>query len=79
MSDFTTQFAREDSVAVTQYEQGDIVGFVADVGAGSDATADVIDGTAMVVVGDDQYEFDVPAGDATARVNNGVVTVEVAQ
>ena len=79
MSEFTTQFASEDGVAVTQYEQDDTVGFVADVGAGSDATADVVDGTAMVVAGDDQYEFDVPAGDATARVNNGVVTVEVSQ
>jgi hypothetical protein len=77
MSDFTTQFAREDGVATARYEQGDTVGFVADVGVGTDATADVVAGTAMVVVDDDQYEFDVPAGDATARVSNGVVTVEV--
>ena len=77
MSDFTTQFAREDGVATARYEQGDTVGFIADVGVGTDATADIVAGTAMVVVDDDQYEFDVPAGDATARVSNGVVTVEV--
>jgi len=77
MNGRVTQFGRGDGIAVTQYEQGETVGLVADVGAGSDATADIVGDTAIVVVDGEQHEFDVPAGEGTARANNGVVTVEV--
>ena len=50
---------------------------MADVGASSDATADIVGDTAIVVADGEQHEFDVPAGEGTARVNNGIVTVEV--
>lgn len=60
-----------------RYDYTDRTVFAADLGAGVDADVDVVDGTAMVVVGDRQFEFDVPAGRAQAFIKNGVVTVEV--
>ena len=42
-----------------------------------DGSVDIVDGTAIVVVGDEHYEFEVPAGASRAVMNNGVVTVEL--
>ena len=51
---------------------------VADFGASAEGSVDLVGDTAIVVVGDDQYEFEVPAGvSARASVNNGVLTIEV--
>lgn len=62
---------------VRRYEYDDRQVVVADLGAGRDGDVDVVDGTAIVVVGDDQYELDLPAGEARAFIKNGVVTIEV--
>lgn len=74
------QFGSDDPV-VRRYEYDDHVVLAADLGPTGDASVDVVDGTAIVVVdaleGDEQYEFDVPAGEAAASISNGVVTVEV--
>ncbi|MFC5972856.1 hypothetical protein ACFPYI_16080 [Halomarina salina] len=60
-----------------RYDYSDRTVFAADLGAGVEADVDVVDGTVMVVQGDQQYEFDVPAGRSQAFIKNGVVTVEV--
>ncbi|MFB6117783.1 hypothetical protein [Halosegnis sp.] len=75
MNGFQEQFGRREDVVATRYDDGDTVTFVADFDG--DAAVDVVDGTAIVVVGDEQFEFDLPAGDTNARANNGIVTVEV--
>lgn len=62
---------------VRQYEYADRIVTVADLGSGTDPVVDVVDGTAIVVTGDDQHEIDVPAGDVQAFNRNGVVTLEV--
>ena len=49
---------------------------VADFG-GVDGSVDVVDETAIVVVGDEHYEFEVPTGASRAVMNNGVVTIEL--
>jgi len=68
----------ERAGAVTRYEYDDVVVLAADFGAGAgDGSVDVVDGTAIVVVGDRQEEFPVPGNVAEASINNGVVTVEV--
>jgi hypothetical protein len=69
-------FSRGEGIVSTRYEDGDAVVFVADFGA-NDVAVDVVNGTVIVVTDDDQQEFEVPAGETTARANNGVVTVEV--
>lgn len=70
------RFTREGA-PIAKYEYEDSIIFVMDVGVGTEASVDVVDGTAMIVVAGKQYEFDVPAGDAQAFMKNGVVGVEV--
>lgn len=62
---------------ITRYDYDDETVLVADIGLSTEASIDVVDGTAIVVIGDEQYEFDVPAGDAQAFIKNGIVTIEV--
>jgi len=58
-----------------EYEDGTVLALDLGVVEGS---VDVVDGTVIVVTGDDHHEFDLPEG-ATARasMNNGIVTVEL--
>lgn len=65
----------DGSVFGRRYDYADGTVLAADFGPG-EATVDVVDGTVIVVAGDEQYEFEVPAG-ASASINNGVLTVEV--
>ncbi|NLV10386.1 hypothetical protein GOC74_10650 [Halomicrobium mukohataei] len=62
-----------------RYEYDDAVVLAADIGITGDATVDVVDDTAIVVVGDEQYDFDLPAGGARAFIRNGVLTVEMSE
>ena len=76
----TDQVAPEEAAdrhAAAVYDYYGTTVLAADVGAAADATVDVVDGTAVVVADDGQYEFDLPAGDAEAFIRNGVLTVEV--
>jgi hypothetical protein len=55
------------------YEDGTVL--VADFGPGK-ATVDVVDGTVIVVAGEEQHEFEVP-GVTRAIINNGILTIEI--
>lgn len=75
---------QRDEVLYRRYEYDDETLFVVDLGAVTDdATVDVVDGTAIVVIetaqGPRQYEFDVPEGDAHTFISNGVLTIEVGE
>ena len=73
----TKRFVDEE-FAGRRYERDGRAGLVVDFGAGTEGTVDLVGDTAIVVVGDDQYEFEIPVGVTTrASVNNGVLTVEV--
>jgi len=72
------QTLREQGIDGRTVEYDDRTEFVADFGPGVDAAVDVVDGTAIVVVGDDQYEFAVEAG-AEVFMSNGVLTIEVSR
>lgn len=62
-----------------RYEYPDRGVYVADLGH-SDATADVVGSTIILVTADEQIEFEVPdAGEACVAVNNGVLTIEVSR
>ncbi|WP_254768715.1 DUF7127 family protein [Salinilacihabitans rarus] len=74
------QFARGDDRVVRQYDYDDESVLAVDFGpVGPETSVDVVDGTVIVVVRDDQYEFDLPerATDAQAFIRNGVLTVEL--
>lgn len=70
------RFTRTEA-PVSRYDYDDATVFVMDVGAGTEASVDIVDGTAMFVVGNEQFDVDVPEGDAQAFMKNGVVGVEV--
>jgi len=60
-----------------EYDDGSVV-FAGDLGAGTDAAVDVVDGTAIVVTDGEQYEFELPdENEARAFIKNGVLTIEV--
>lgn len=69
----------DDGPVLRRYEYDDSVVLAADLGHAGDGSVDVVDGTALVVVGDQQHEIDLPAGEARASIRNGVVTIEVEQ
>lgn len=74
------QFDRDGpDVRRYEYEQSTVV--AADLGPGGDGSVDLVDGTAIVVVGDEQYDVDLPDGDGDSRasIRNGVLTIEVEQ
>lgn len=70
------QFSDED-VAARRYDYGDRELLAVDFGTGADGAVEVVDGTAIVVVGDEQYDLEVPAGVVRATIRNGVLTIEV--
>jgi len=72
-----SELMRADSGAVMsrRYDYAEGTVLVADLGPG-DATAEVVDGTVLVNSEAGQREFEMPRA-ASARINNGVLTVEV--
>ncbi|MFC6904120.1 Hsp20/alpha crystallin family protein [Halalkalicoccus tibetensis] len=69
-------------VFARRYEYDDEAVIALDLGVeASDASVDVVDGTAIVVVetpeGERQEEFDLPNEQARAFIRNGVLTIEV--
>ncbi len=71
-----TETIRGDADSIVRYYEYDDNGvLVADFGP-VEGSVDVVDGTAMVVVGDDQFELEVSDDVGRAVMNNGVVTIE---
>jgi len=75
MSEHIQSIRSEVDGLVRRYEYDDSAVLVADFGP-VDGAVDVVDGTAMVVVDDDQYEFEIGEDVDRAIMNNGVVTIE---
>ncbi|MFO7925366.1 MAG: DUF7127 family protein [Halobacteriota archaeon] len=76
MTEYTQSIRGDIDGVVRHYEYDDSTVLVADFGF-VNGSVDVVDGTAIVVVDDDQYEFDVPDGATRAIMNNGIVSIEV--
>ena len=71
------QFAGEDERFVRRYDYEDGWVIAADIGVADDRlTADVVDGTATVLVdGRTELEFEVPSSVESVDTNNGVLVV----
>lgn len=76
MNDYTQSIRANIDGPIRRYEYDDEMVLVADFGH-VEGSVDVVDGTAIVVVEDEQYEFEVPSGTDRAVINNGVVSIEV--
>jgi HSP20 family molecular chaperone IbpA len=74
------QFDERDGDTLSRYEYENSVVYAADIGFDAGEVAvDIVDGTVMVVRGDEQADFEIPeSGTAEATLKNGVLTVEVA-
>lgn len=71
------QFTDGDRRVARRYDYEDSQVIAIDLGgASTDVSVDIVGDTAIVVVGEEQVEIDLPAAGATARANNGVVTIE---
>jgi hypothetical protein len=73
------QFADRNDGTLRRYEYDDSTIFAADLGTTDKTSVDMVDQTAIVVVGDEQFEFEVPTedGDVQTALNNGILTIEV--
>ncbi|SDR08688.1 DUF7127 family protein [Natronobacterium texcoconense] len=73
------QFTGEDGHLARQYEYDDGAVLAVDFGSQEEATVDLVADTVIVVIGEEQYEIDLPeaADDANTFIKNGVLTVEL--
>ncbi|MEY7848186.1 Hsp20/alpha crystallin family protein [Natrarchaeobius sp. A-rgal3] len=72
-------FTHETGHPVRRYQYDDSSVVAVDFGPKTDPTVDLVDGTVIVVLEDDQFELELPgaATDAHTFIKNGVLTVEV--
>ncbi|APX96465.1 DUF7127 family protein [Natronorubrum daqingense] len=74
------QFTRNEGQVARRFQYDDAVVFAVDFGASEpEASVDLVDETVIVVIGEDQYEFELPetADEAHTFIKNGVLTVEL--
>ncbi|TYT62268.1 DUF7127 family protein [Natrialba swarupiae] len=73
------RFTHETERPARRYEYDDSSVVAVDFGPGADATVDLVDGTVIVVLEDDQFELELPEATADAHtfIRNGVLTVEL--
>lgn len=61
-------------VSEHEYDDGSLV--AVDFGAArGDLTVDILDDTAIVIAGDEQFEFELPDEATEVDANNGVLTI----
>lgn len=71
----------EQNVFVRRYEYDSSIEFAVDLGTGTAASVDIVDGTAIIILEEsqEQYEIDVPEGTVEAFIKNGIVTIDIEQ
>ena len=75
-----SDYSRTSTPLVRTVQDGSASAIVVDlVDHGESVSVDVVDGTAIVVMDDDQYEIELPADatDAHTFIRNGVLTIEL--
>lgn len=68
--------AENEGTLVRRYEYDDKTVIAIDFGGVEDISVDVVGETAIVVGGNRQVEFELPAEASGVSVNNGTVTIE---
>lgn len=66
----------EDGITITHQEYEDETVIAVDFGPGVEASLDIVDDTAIVVAGDRQFEFEVPADATEISVNDGILLIK---
>lgn len=57
-----------------EYDEGSVI--TADFGPAGALSVDIVDDTAIIVIDDEQVEFELPDDAGEVSVNNGVFTIE---
>lgn len=65
----------QEDVTITRREYDDENVVVVDFGRGVEAKLDIIDGTAIVVAGDRQFEFEIPEEATEVTTNDGMLVI----
>lgn len=65
----------QEGVTITQREYEGETEIIVDFGPGVDASVDIVGGTAIVVAGDRQLEFEVPEGASEVTTNDGILFI----
>ena len=66
---------RPDAV-IRRYDYDGKTVIAVDFGPGVHPSVDVVGDTAIIVVGDQQFEFELPADASDITVNDGILTIE---
>ena len=67
----------QQEVIIREYEYDNTTTIAADFGPeASDVSLDIVDGTAIVVMSGEQFEFELPEDTDEIATNNGVLTIE---
>lgn len=66
---------REDiTIARREYDDENVIAI--DFGLDVEASVDVLEDTAIVVAGDRQFEFEIPAGTSEITTNDGILLLK---
>ncbi|WP_137285265.1 DUF7127 family protein [Halorussus salinisoli] len=66
----------QEDITISRREYEDENVIVIDFGRGVEAHLDVIDGTAIVVAGDRQFEFEIPDEATDVTTNDGMLIIK---
>ena len=65
-----------ENITITRREYDDENVIAVDFGPGVEASVDVVGDTAIVVAGDQQFEFEIPAEATEVTANDGVLVIK---
>ena len=65
----------DDGISITRREHDGEETITIDFGPGVDAKLDVVGDTAIVVAGDEQFEFEIPPDASDVTANDGMVMI----
>ncbi|WP_137291163.1 DUF7127 family protein [Natronorubrum halophilum] len=66
----------DDDAVLRTFEYDDGSAIAVDFGTATDVEIDIVDSTAIIVAGDQQFEFELPPEASDVSVRNGVLTIE---
>ena len=66
-----------EDVVIRTFDYDDSTTIAVDFGnSAADLSIDIVDSTAIIVTGDEQFEFELPPEATDISVHNGVLTIE---
>ncbi len=70
------QETNDETRRIRTIDRPDSTSMVVDLGTSAEGSVDIVDDTAIVVIGDDQYDIELTDSVERAALNNGVLTID---